>query len=453
MRKKGQSWCKVMDSTNFDIVTDTQVVVLMGGLGTRLGLKNLPKAMADVNGLPFFDYQLKLLKRWGFHKFLFLVGYQAECIEKYYQNGSKWQVDIQYSYDGPEQMGTGGALNKAAKKLEDDFLLIYGDSFMDIDYQEVVYRYRMERKSGKYGIMAILHNENKYDKSNVIFSDGRLYLYDKINTNDKMQYIDYGVSMLSKDIFSITSTETKFDVATLLSELSQKGLLSALEVTKRFYEIGTPDSLQEFALYAQKRFYEKSKAVFLDRDGVINELYFNDDTEQLDSPFTIENFVYKKNIIHTLLCIQEMGYLIFIVTNQPAAAKGKVPLSGLYNLNTWLNRDLKSKGIKIEFINICPHHPKGEQKTQAPFLIKQCNCRKPKAGLITSLLQVYNIDTAHSYMVGDSYTDMIAGKKAGLKTIFIGNFKCDICQRLQGNMPDKIIYNIDQLKDIIKEGK
>ena len=185
--------------------------------------------MADVNGLPFFDYQLKLLKRWGFHKFLFLVGYQAECIEKYYQNGSKWQVDIQYSYDGPEQMGTGGALNKAAKKLEDDFLLIYGDSFMDIDYQEVVYRYRMERKSGKYGIMAILHNENKYDKSNVIFSDGRLYLYDKINTNDKMQYIDYGVSMVSKSIFSITSTETKFDVATLLSELSQKGLLSAFD--------------------------------------------------------------------------------------------------------------------------------------------------------------------------------------------------------------------------------
>lgn len=123
----------MMDYLSTDIVTETQVVVLMGGLGTRLGLKNCAKAMADINGIPFFDYQMKLLRRWGFHKFLFLVGHQAECIEEHYEDGSAWQAVIQYSYDGPGQLGTGGALKKAEKVLEQDFLLIYGDSFMDID--------------------------------------------------------------------------------------------------------------------------------------------------------------------------------------------------------------------------------------------------------------------------------------------------------------------------------
>ncbi len=441
------------DNENADIITKTQVVVLMGGLGTRLGLKNYPKAMADINGIPFFDYQLKLLKRWGFHKFLFLVGYKAECIEEYYQDGSKWQINIQYSYDGPKQMGTGGALKKAEKKLEDNFLLIYGDSFMDINYHEVVYRFEIEKELGKCGIMTVLHNENQYDKSNVVYHDGKLLLYDKANLNDKMQYIDYGVSMLSKKIFSQVSMETKFDLALLLSELSKNGLLSALEVTKRFFEIGTPDSLQEFTVYAKKRFCEKARAIFLDRDGVINELYFNDDTEQIDSPLIKENFIYKENVISTLLFIQKMGYLLFIVTNQPAAAKGKISLSRLYDLSTWMILDLQSKGIKIEFVNICPHHPEKSQKTKAPFLIKKCNCRKPNPGLITDLLQVYNIDLEHSYMLGDSYTDIIAGKKAGLKTILLGDLKCDICQRLQGNLPNKIIHNIDELKDIIKKEK
>ena len=181
---------------------DTQVVVLMGGLGTRLGLADRPKTMADIDGHPFFDYQFKLLRRWKFYKFLFLVGYQADCIEDYYGDGSRWQVNIQYSYDGPNQLGTGGALKNAEGKLEENFLLIYGDSFMDIDYQETVYRYFMERAAGMSGIMTILRNENRYDSSNVEYREGKLLLYDKVHTNDRMQYIDYGVSMLSRSILA-----------------------------------------------------------------------------------------------------------------------------------------------------------------------------------------------------------------------------------------------------------
>ena len=438
-----------MGDMNRDIVADTQVVVLMGGLGTRLGLKDTPKAMADINGYPFFDYQLKLLKRWRFHKFLFLVGYQAESIENYYGNGSKWQVDIQYSYDGKKQLGTGGALRNAAEKLEEDFLLIYGDSFMDVDYQEAVYRYWLEKSKGKLALMTILENENRYDKSNVIYQNGEIVLYNKGSFSNEMRYVDYGISMLSKDI--LMNEKERFDLAEILTSLSKLGKLSGQVVTKRFYEIGSPASMQEFCEYAEKRFANKKRAAFFDRDGVINELVYNDDIEQVDSPFSKKDFIYKPDVIKTLLSIQRMGYLIFIVTNQPAAAKGKVALTCLYDLNIWMIQDLKSKGIFVEAVNMCPHHPVGSRRSNAPFLIRKCKCRKPEAGLITDLLAVYHIDHENSYMVGDSYTDIIAGNKAGLKTIFIGEMKCDVCQRLQDYRPNNIIRNINELENIMGE--
>ncbi len=440
-----------MKEVNKDIVADTQVVVLMGGLGTRLGLKGIPKAMALINGHPFFDYQLKLLKRWRFYKFLFLVGHQAEYIEDYYGDGSKWQVDIQYSYDGKEQLGTGGALRNAAEKLEEDFLLIYGDSFMDVDYQEVVYRYWLEKPKGKLALMAILENENCYDRSNVIYQKGEIVLYDKVNISDEMRYIDYGVSMLSKDVLTKGMDKECFDLAEILTFLSKNGKLAGQVVTKRFYEIGSPASLQEFCEYAEKRFTTKSKAVFFDRDGVINELVYNDDIDQIDSPFSKEDFIYKQNVVSTLLSVQKMGFLIFIVTNQPAAAKGKVSLSSIYDLNTWMIQDLKTKGVFVEAVNVCPHHPTGNQRSKVPFLIRKCKCRKPEVGLITDLLEVYHIDRENSYMVGDSYTDIIAGRKAGLRTILIGKMKCDACQKLQEDRPDKIIRDIGELENILGE--
>jgi len=441
---------KNINNTKEDIVADTQIVVLMGGLGTRLGLKDIPKAMADVHGHPFFDYQLKVLKRWRFHKFLFLVGYQADYIENYYGDGTEKQIDIQYSYDGERPLGTGGALKNAEEKLEKDFLLIYGDSFMDIDYQEVVYRYQEEKTAGKTGIMTILNNENCFDKSNVVYRDGKLLLYDKTNTNDEMHYIDYGVSMMSKKALSEKRADKSFDLSEIFTSLSKSGKLAAQVVTKRFFEIGSQKSLMEFRDYAKKRFYERNKAVFFDRDGVINEIFYNDNIEQLDSPYRKEDFRYREGIINQLLAIQKMGFYIFIVTNQPAAAKGNITVSKLYDLNTWMILDLQSKGITVEFVNICPHYPTSTSRIKSSFLIRTCNCRKPEAGLITDLLQIYNIVPQDSYMVGDSYTDILAGKKAGLKTVLLGGLKCDACQQLKGNRPDWIIHEPAGLKNIVE---
>ena len=423
----------------------------MGGLGTRLGRETAekPKALVMVNGIPFFDYQLKILKNWGFRKFLFLVGHKALQIEEYYGCGREQGIDIQYSYDGERQLGTGGALRKAMDLLEEHFVLIYGDSFMDINYFETLYRFHEAQKTGTMGLMCIYKNKNQYDKSNVVFKNGELIVYDKQNMKPEMNYIDYGVLILSKEMLKKYKLDMPFDLSDSLTRLSEQGKLAAQIVTKRFYEIGRPETLEEFRKYAFDRFVTPQKAVFLDRDGVINQLVFHEESEQLDSPFGPEQFEYIDGAVKALERISEKGYYIFIVTNQPAAAKGKVRLTKLYDLNTWLLQDLNDKGIAIERISMCPHHPTGAEFSKDKFLIRTCRCRKPDAGLITEMDKYYNIDWGHSYMAGDSYTDIQAGRKAGVKTVFIGSYKCDICSRLNFEKPDFIVETLEKFAEIL----
>ena len=456
-----------------DYNTDTeniQIVVLMGGLGTRLKefTKECPKPLVDVEGRPFFDYSLKLLMHHGFRKFLFLIGYRAEMIEEYYGDGSRLGISITYCYDGKELLGTGGAVKRAYDLLEDDFLLMYGDSFMDIDYEETVYRYFEGKQHGMKALMTVLKNGNRFDKSNVIMNGREIELYDKRDIKPEMDYIDYGVCMYSKELFeddyleSILSggkereqtdgrTALKFDIAVLQKQLSLDKKITAHIVTKRFYEIGSPESLNEFRSYVKHRFNESHPAVFIDRDGVLNEIVFNDDTEQMDSPQKLSEFKPFPEAEDALRRIKEKGYYVFLATNQPGAAKGKSSLKTLYDINTFFAEQLSDKGIDIDGIFMCPHYPKMSEYTKEKFLIKTCDCRKPKPGLLLKPKDIYNIDYDNSYMIGDSFTDIVAGQAAGVKTVYIGELKCDACKKLCDIDPDHIVHNVSEAADILPD--
>ena len=132
----------------------------------------------------------------------------------------------------------------------------------------------------------------------------------------------------------------------------------------------------------------------------LSQIVFNDDIEQLDSPFSWDEFEYRPNVLETLKTVQDEGYYIFIVTNQPAAAKGKVPLEQIYELNRHMVEDLRRKGIFVEFVSICPHHPNGYSYAKAQFLIGKCDCRKPKAGMLNGIMKRYSINVEKSFMVG-----------------------------------------------------
>ncbi len=447
--------------------SNMQVVVLMGGLGTRLKeyTKECPKPLVDVEGRPFFDYSLKLLMHHGFKKFLFLIGYRAEMIEEYYGDGSRLGVSITYCYDGKELLGTGGAVKRAYELLEDDFILMYGDSFMDIDYEETVYRYFEGKQRGMKALMTVLKNGNRFDKSNVIMDGTEIKLYDKMNMLPEMDYIDYGVCAYEKALFSDESlreylnennsvrleTGIKFDIAVLQNKLSTDKKITAHIVTKRFYEIGSPASLGEFREYVKHRFNESHPAVFLDRDGVLNEIVFNEDIEQMDSPQKPSEFRPFPEAAEALRLIKEKGYYVFIATNQPGAAKGKCRLRTLYDINTMYAEQLAEQGIELDGIFMCPHYPSMCENTKEEFLIKKCDCRKPKPGLLLKPKDIYNIDYEKSYMVGDSFTDIVAGQAAGVKTIFIGDLKCDACKKLCDIEPDHIVRSVSEAADVIPD--
>ena len=430
---------------------NVQVVVLMGGLGTRLKniTKECPKSLVDVCGRPFFDYQLDLLTAWGFKKFVFLIGYKADMIEEYYGDGSRFGISIKYSYDGEKLLGTGGAVRRAIDLLEDDFLLIYGDSFMDIDYAETLYRYDMGKKEGARALMTVLRNNDRFDKSNVVVKDGRIVLYDKHDPTPEMEYIDYGVCMYERSLFENRAKDEAFDIADIQHDLSVKGEMTAQQVTKRFYEIGNPNSLAEFSAYVTKRFNESHPAVFVDRDGVINEIVWNDDIEQLDSPMNVAQFKFLPGVADALKKLKESGYYIFIVTNQPGAAKGKTSLKTLYDINTYMIDSLSKEGAEIDDLFMCPHYPRELPQTKERFLIRKCNCRKPEPGLIYRAMRKYNIDMSASFMIGDSCSDATAGAAVGLPAVFIGDLKCDLCKKLGDLSPDIIAKDLPEAVDAI----
>lgn len=427
-------------------LNEVQVVVLMGGLGTRLKeyTKACPKSLVSVCSRPFFDYELELLMKWGFRRFLFLIGYQADMIEEHYGDGSDRGISIRYCMDGEKLLGTGGAVRRAYDMLEDDFLLIYGDSFMDINYEETVYRYYKGKSEGKRALMTVLRNGDRFDKSNVIVRDGEIVLYDKHNTTPEMDYIDYGVCMYEKSLFDDYEADTAFDIAVIQNKLSLEGKLAAHVVTKRFYEIGSPLSLKEFEGYVQSRFHESRPAVFLDRDGVINEIVYNEDTELLDSAANVSQFKMFDYAQDAIEAIKAKGYYVFVVTNQPGAAKGKTTLTNLYDINT-----VMSEILEPDDVFMCPHYTKMLPLSKEPYLIKECDCRKPKPGLIKQAMDKYNIDMEHSYMVGDSYTDVLAGRAMGLKTILLGGMRCDVCSRLEYNKPDYILDDLSKVPGVI----
>lgn len=189
-------------------------------------------------------------------------------------------------------------------------------------------------------------------------------------------------------------------------------------------------------------------AVFLDRDGVINEIIYNEDTEQMDSPFTRESFRLIPEADMAIRRLKEAGYYIFVVTNQPAAAKGKTTVENIASVNKYMCELIGEK--YIDEVYTCYHFPKRTALTKEDALICDCDCRKPKPGLLLRAREKYAIDWQNSYMVGDSYTDILAGRKAGVRTVFVGNFKCDVCRMLENVKPDILVGDLYGFSEIIR---
>jgi NDP-sugar pyrophosphorylase family protein len=220
------------------------VAILAGGLATRLHpiTQTIPKALVHVAGQPFINHQLAYLQAQGARRVVLCIGYFGEMIEALVGNGEQFGLDVSYSPDGPTLLGTGGALRNALPMLDSDFFVLYGDSFLPVDFSAVQQAYAA---SGQQALMTVLANGDRRDKSNVLFRGSRLLAYNKRAPGPEMAHIDYGLGVVSAQVLAPYAAGQPFDLADLYHKLSMQGQLAGLEVHERFYEIGSHSGLKE----------------------------------------------------------------------------------------------------------------------------------------------------------------------------------------------------------------
>jgi len=223
---------------------DFPVAILSGGLATRLrpASEKIPKALWPVAGRPFLAHQLDLLQRQGVRHVVLCVGYLGERIREALPDGRPWGMTLQYSFDGPKLLGTGGAVRNALPRLGQRFFVLYGDSYLPTDYRAVAEAFARSRQAA---LMTVFRNEGKWDTSNVVFRNGQIVMYDKRQRTPEMEYIDYGLSVLTPDAFAGLESKTPLDLAEVFQKLVVEGRLAGYEVHERFYEAGSQTGLAE----------------------------------------------------------------------------------------------------------------------------------------------------------------------------------------------------------------
>jgi NDP-sugar pyrophosphorylase family protein len=217
---------------------------LAGGLATRMRplTETIPKSLLEVAGRTFLDHQLALFARNGVRDVVICAGYLGEQMQAFAGNGDRWGLSIVWSFDGQQLLGTGGALVRALPLLGEEFIVTYGDSYLDEPFAPIVEAFHA---SGQPALMTVFRNEGRYDVSNIEFENGRLKRYDKVKRTPTMQHIDYGLQVLKREALAGWPEDRKFDLADVYTSLVEQGRMAGYETLRRFHEIGSPQGLKD----------------------------------------------------------------------------------------------------------------------------------------------------------------------------------------------------------------
>jgi histidinol-phosphate phosphatase family protein len=403
-----------------------KVVIIAGGLATRMKpiTENIPKCLIDVNGTPLIEHQISYFKKHGYKDFIFCVAHLADMVKEYFGDGSKFGVNIEYSQEPKELLGSGGAVKLIENIVDDTFIVFYGDNLTNLDFDKFL-KFHKEHNS-KFTILMRECPEN-YRGSSLItmHKDNRINIFLEKPTEEQMEqhkkekiYINNGIYIIEPELFSEIPKNTKYDIGKeLIPKLMHKGIevYGYVSPDDFFIELGKIDRYEKFLVKfrGREKVLDRKKAIFLDRDGVIikgvKDMKIPEQLEILDG------------VSEAIKKINDSGYLAIIVTNQPTIAKGFLTFEENERIHDKLIKDLLEYGAHIDAIYTCPHYPEKGFPGEIPELKIDCHCRKPKPGMILDASREYNIDKLHSWMIGDSLTDIAAGQNAGVKTIFISS--------------------------------
>ena len=391
------------------------IVIMAGGGGTRIASvkEDVPKPMIPICGKPILEHQLLCLKEQGYRKVTLCVGYLGHVIREYFGNGERLGMEISY-IEEKEPLGTAGALYFLKGKVHEDILLLNGDIIFDVD----IHRFQQFHQAhGQWATLFTHPNSHPYD-SGVLETDGQHLVTRWMTKEDARTWysnrVNAGLHILAPQVLDMIPELKKTDLdRDLLRPLVNQRRVIAYDSPEYVKDMGTPDryyaveeDVRSGRVHA-RNLLNKQRAVFFDRDGTINRyvgfLRSLDEFELI--PDTVEKIRWANN----------NGYLAIVVTNQPVIARGEVTWDELSLIHKKMETLLGEKGVYVDDIFICPHHPdKGFEGEVAAYKVN-CDCRKPKPGLLLQAAAKYNIDLSESFMVGDSDNDRKAAEAAGCK--------------------------------------
>ena len=433
-----------------------QVVILAGGMGTRIRSlsQNLPKALLPVNGRAFIEHQFDLLRGCGLHRVLLCVGHGGDLIRRHVGDGSGFGMQVDYSEEDPSALlGTGGALLNAWSKLDDVFMVLYGDSYLPFDFGAMAQAWTKLRSPV---LMSVYRNLNQWDPSNTIIADGRVVRYDKHLQPGEAPYIDYGVTIYKKEVFApYREAPLPIDLALILGDAVKQDAVASYTTAQRFYEIGKPEGFQSLENLLRKTSDDrKAPAVFIDRDGTLNEMLFDETHGRFDSPLRAEQLAIKPFAQDFMDGLRVAGFKRIVVTNQPGVARGYLNEAELDRIHNRLAREISPDGTAWEALYYCPHSP-----SKAPGYSSEyaglCDCRKPSAGMLRRAALEHHLDLSESWMIGDGLNDIEAGNRAGCRTILLAKVKIEHVEQFFGRCetrPDFIAKDLKEALAIILNG-
>lgn len=393
-----------------------QAVIMAGGKGTRVASVNgsVPKPMLPIDGKPVLLHQVECLKRQGIFDITLTIGHLGTQIQDFFGDGQRFGVQITY-VEEETPLGTAGALYYLKGKFSDDFLLINGDLIFDVDFARLM-RFHKSRQS--LATLLVHPNDHPYD-SGIILADGDGRVNGWLTKEDERGWyqncVNAGIHVISPQVLERINAPEKVDLdREILKPLIRTGKVYACRTPEYVKDMGTPERIMQVeqdlqtGLVRRKNLGKKQKAVFLDRDGTINQY--------VGFLKRIEDFQLLNGAAEAIRIINQSGYLAIVVTNQPVIARGDVTWGELDRIHHKMETLLGEQGAYIDDIFACPHHPDSGFPGEVAAYKMDCNCRKPKPGLLLQAAEKYNIDLAESWMIGDSPQDIQAGQAAGCRT-------------------------------------
>ena len=406
---------------------------MAGGRGTRISelFPDIPKPLIPIDGIPVLEREICSLASQGFRDIILTVSYLHEKIEEHFGDGSKWGVNIEYLVENTP-LGNAGALFKL--NLKEDFLLLNADAMFDVDFNRFV---AFHKEHGGLVTLFTHPNSHPYDSGLLVADKNGAVEQWLAKEDSRPEYyrnrVNAGLHVINPKVLEQSGIDAdrvgtvgengkpiKVDLdRQLLKPLAGTGKMFCYDSPEYVKDMGTPERYYavcedyKAGRVSEKNLQNKQKAVFLDRDGTINKY--------VGFLRNIDEFELLDGAVEAIKKINASGYLAIVVTNQPVIARGEVSFEELERIHNKMETLLGKEGAYLDAIYFCPHHPHKGYEGERPELKFDCNCRKPKPGMLLKAAQDFNIDLAQSWMVGDGENDIKAGQNAGCRTALVGN--------------------------------